>query len=162
MEILDILVPVVFQLGLTLGVGASTFALTFYILATKDGTIDDSEKHLMHAVYTVLRVGMGLIALGLLGSLLGGYLAGDAVYWMFWTLLIVITLNAILMTKHMMPMQYGPVLAGGSWYSLFFLDVLPFSSTSYPMLLLYYAGFLVLFYLGFSYIKKLNKPAQTA
>lgn len=53
------------------------------------------------------------------------------------------------MTKHLMPMRFGPVLAGGSWYSLFFVNTLPLAATPYPALLLYYGAFLALFFIVF-------------
>src|SRR3989344_248309 len=65
MESFAIVVQVIHQIGLTLGVGSSTFALIFYIKVLEDHQIDASEKNLMHAVYTVLRIGMVLIVLAL-------------------------------------------------------------------------------------------------
>ena len=135
MELVSTLTRLVFDVGLTLGVGSSTFALTFYFLSQTDGVVDPSERRFMHAVYAILRIGMIAIALGLIMSLfspdLAGIGKGETVrYGLFWALLAVITINAILMSKHLMPMRYGPVIAGGSWYALFLVNSLPVLATS--------------------------------
>lgn len=158
-ETLFAITQVLHQMGVTFGVGASTFALTFFINALEDGVIDPSERRFMHIVYVVLRIGMTLITLSLL--LLGAvaFFSKDIaallspLYLMEWTLVGVIIVNAILMTKHLMPMRFGPVLAGGSWYSLFFVNTLPLAATTYPMLLVFYAAFLVLFFTVFTAVK---------
>ena len=150
---LFILFDLLFSIGITLGVGASTFALLFYIRALEDGTIDASEKRFMHTVYIVLRIGMGLMVFGLLATLLSNQVSITAPYLMQWTLLGIITGNAILMSYHFMPMRFGPILAGGSWYSLFFVTALE-PNIPYSILLAYYGIFLVLFYVIFTHIKR--------
>lgn len=165
---METIVSLIFDIGLTLGVGSSTFALLFFILALRDGVIDDSEKRLMHAVYAVLRIGMVLIVLGLASSLLFGthpaLLTGgmslSGQYLMQWTLMGVIVVNAILMTKHLMPMKYGPTLAGGSWYSLFLVSSLPLVSHPYWQIFIGYLLFLVVFYLVFNYLKNKYVPTK--
>ena len=155
-ETLLAITHVLYQMGITFGVGASTFALTFFINALEDGVIDPSERRFMHIVYVVLRIGMTLITLSLLSFYAIAFFSKDistllsTTYLMEWTLIGVIIVNAILMTKHLMPMRFGPVLAGGSWYSLFFVTVLPLAATPYPALLLYYGVFLVLFFIVFT------------
>jgi len=146
-------IDIVFSLGLTLGVGSSTFALIFFIKSLKDGTIDQVERSFLHVVFTVLRIGMVLIAAGL-----GGFLLLDAVpeptaYLAECALLFVIVVNAILMDKRIMSMRFGPIIAGGSWYSLFLVTKLPVYAYSYVMLVAAYVVFLVAFYFVFHTIK---------
>ena len=161
MEIIGLLLGIIFAIGLTLGVGSSTFALTNFIVALQDGVIDDSEKRLMKVVYVILRIGMGLLAFGLIVPiLLYGIEIVDTQYLMAILLLVIITVNAILMTKRTMPMQYGPVLAGGSWYSLFLLTELPFYGVALPVLAFYYVAFVVVFYFVFEAIKKKYLPQK--
>ncbi len=155
-------------MGITFGVGASTFALTFFINALEDGTIDPSERRFMHIVYVVLRIGMILITLSLLsfaGIVLfagGGISAlSSPLYLMEVTLIGVIIINAILMTKHLMPMKFGPVLAGGSWYSLFFVTALPLAATPYPILLIFYGAFLALFFIVFTRVRNYFTHSDT-
>jgi hypothetical protein len=152
METLQIITPILLTIGQTLGVGASTFALLFYIMATQDGVIDSSEKRFMRAVYVVLRIGMVIIATALVLK----YLAGTAttpIYLMQLTLLGIITLNAFLMSKRLISMRIGPVLAGGSWYSLFLISTLPLNNVSLGKIFIGYCIFLVFFYASFSFIK---------
>ena len=154
MDFLQIITPILFTIGQTFGVGASTFALLFYIMATQDGVIDSSEKRFMRAVHVVLRIGMVVIAVALgLKFILGT--AITPVYLMQIILLGVITLNAFLMTKRLISMRFGPVLAGGSWYSLFLVSALPLSDFSFTKIAIGYCIFLVLFYALFSLIKSL-------
>ena len=113
----------------------------------------------MHIVYVVLRIGMILITLSLLSFGAIAFFSKDIaalsspLYLMEVTLIGVIILNAVLMTKHVMPMKFGPVLAGGSWYSLFLVTALPFAATLYPTLLIFYGAFLVLFFVVFTAVK---------
>lgn len=146
----EIITDVIYTLGLTLGVGSSTFALIFYIRALEDGVIDDSEKRFLHTVFVVLRIGMILIFIGLVLFLFTSTPQPLAQ----WFLLGVITLNAILMQMRKMPMKFGPVIAGGSWYSLFFVSRTPIVTLEPIILAATYLCFLVIFYLVFSYLKK--------
>lgn len=161
MELISLILGLIFRIGVTLGVGSSTFALTNFIVALRDGVIDEGEKRMMHVVYVVLRIGMALIAIGLIVPLfVFGLEILTPQYLMVLTLLGIITLNAILMSKKLMPMRYGPVIAGGSWYAIFFAVELPLYAVSYPMLLLYYGVFLVVFFLSFEAIKKVFLPPK--
>ncbi len=155
-------------MGVTFGVGASTFALTFFINALEDGAIDPSERRFMHIVYVVLRIGMTLITLSLLSFGAIALLTSadisalfSPLYLMELTLIGVIIVNAILMTKHLMPMKFGPVLAGGSWYSLFLVTVLPLAATPYPMLLIFYGAFLALFFIVFTRVRNYFTHSDT-
>ena len=105
MEISANLLVILHQMGITFGVGSSTFALLFYIKALEDGEIDPSEKNFLHGVYFVLRLGMLFIFLSLLllGLLWwsGGQAAElwGAVYLFKWIALAVIFINAINITR---------------------------------------------------------------
>lgn len=145
-----ILTEIIFSLGLTLGVGSSTFALIFFIRALEDGVVDPTERKFLGTVFVVLRIGMALLFLGLLLSLM----LPAALPLPLWLLLGVITVNAVLMDRHIMPMQYGPVLAGGSWYSLFFVSRTPLGELSLLILIPLYVAFLLVFYGVFTYLKK--------
>lgn len=170
METLFMIIQILHQMGITFGVGASTFALTFFVNALSDGTIDQSERRFLHIVYVVLRIGMILITLSLLSFgaivlLSGGGIStlSSPLYLAELTLIGIIIANAILMTLHKMPMKFGPVLAGGSWYSLFFVTALPLADLAYPVLLLWYGAFVVLFFLVFTLIKNhFTRPAQSS
>lgn len=161
MELFTLITLFLFKLGITLGVGSSTFALTFYFAALRDGKIDESERRFLHIVYFILRIGMTLIATGLALSLLGEpILEHPQTYLFAWILLGIITLNAIGMTLRFMPMKYGPVIAGGSWYSLFFLTSLPAHLAAPEFLVGIYIVFLVFVYLLIQTLKKYLIPAR--
>ena len=159
---------VLHQMGVTFGVGASTFALTFFINALEDGNIDPSERRFLHIVYVVLRIGMILITLSLFSYGAMAFFSGNIaalsspLYLMELTLIGIIIINAVLMTYHKISMKIGPVLAGGSWYSLFFVTALPFAGFSYTAFLLYYAAFLILFFVVFGAVKNhfAQKPSM--
>jgi len=157
------IVNILHDMGITFGVGASTFALTFYINALMDGVIDTSEKRFLHVVYVLLRLGMTLITLALLSTLVAVWVLSGAapvelfqspLYAMEWTLMGIIIINALLMTAHKMPMSIGPVLAGGSWYSFFLVSSLPLAAFSYSTLLALYGAFLVIFFGAFTFLKR--------
>ncbi len=139
MSMLNVLSEIVFTIGLTLGVGSSTFALIFYIQSLKDGTIEPIERRFLKTVFIVLRIGMILIGAGIVLIFLtsGVLLVPELV------LLSIITLNALLMAYHRMPMQFGPVIAGGSWYSLFLYAKTPLGEIPNVYLLPIY-GFVLL------------------
>jgi len=154
MDTFILITSLVLTIGQTFGVGASTFALIFYIMATQDGVIDTSERRFMGAVYIVLRLGMVLIALALLGRLFIG-IPLDSMGIIQWLLLGIITLNAVLMSIHKMPMRFGPVLAGGSWYSFFLVGALPLGLLPLSVLIFLYVVFLCLFYLTFTILRNM-------
>ncbi len=151
---LEAIVHIIFTVGLTMGVGSSTFALIFYIRALEDGVIDTSEKRFMQAVYAVLRISMILLGASLLGEL---FTKTDVIPQseVLALLLGIITVNAILMTKRMMPMRFGPVLAGGSWYSILLVsEITALTSYGYLVLLALYLLFLTFFYVVFQSLKE--------
>ncbi len=155
---LTALVDVIFNIGLTFGVGSSTFALIFYIIALEDAVIDASEQRFMHAVYVMLRVGMALLFVALL---LNAFIHPSILPTplVLLVLLGIITINAVLMTRRIMPMWFGPVLAGGSWYSLFLVSKTPLHQVDYTFLIIEYICFIALFYIVFTYLKNKFAPA---
>lgn len=152
------MIDFIFTVGLTFGVGASTFALIFYVQALRDGVMDSSERGFLHSVFVVLRIGMILVGIALLATFITER-AFTNVQSTQLALLIIITLNAILMTLKKMPMKLGPVLAGGSWYSLLIVSKTPITEQSVPMLVGIYIVFLVVFYFVFHFIRR--KLSQT-
>lgn len=153
MEVIYILLAFIQSIGVSLGVGASTLAVLNYLVALKDGNIDPSERKLMHTVYTVLRVAMGVIlaTLFLQGALLAStygveYFRPFVIF--AWIIVIVLYLNAVLMTKHLMPRSIGPSLQASSWYTLaglYFLSSIGATHFSYTE---YFIGYLSVFILA--------------
>lgn len=124
MEIIIILLSIAQSIAISLGVGASTLAIINFFVAINDGDISTDERKLMGVVYIVLRVAMGAILVTSL--LLALYHAADhgladyltAYKAALWTLIAVLFVNAILMTKHLISSTFGPAIQAGTWYTL--------------------------------------------
>ena len=142
-----------YTIGLTLGVGSSTFALIFYIDALADGVVDPSEKRFLRIVYHVLRIGMLSIFLALGGTVAKDGLDAFFLHGVEWFLLSIIFMNAVLMHYRIMPMRFGPVLAGGTWYSLFVVSKTSIETSGLVFIIFLYSLFLFLFYIVFHYFK---------
>ena len=130
-----------------LGVGSSTLAIAGFLVALKDGQIDESERRMLGVIYYALRVAMGMIALSLLG--LGLLYPGAIVSTpMIWLLLAVLLLNSLLMTKHWISFRLGPALQAATWYTLGFVLVIEAFSlvqlTYFNFALLYVADIAIL------------------
>lgn len=147
---MDTFVRILFEIGLTLGVGSSTFALIFYIRALEDGIVEDSERRLMHSVYIVMRIGMALLGITLCYALIT---APSLQTLTSFVLLLIVAINALLMHLNRMPMRFGPVIAGGSWYMLFFVETTPVLSFGIMGALFVYLLFLCIFYVVFQIVK---------
>lgn len=152
MEIAYIAVAILQSIAVSLGVGSSTIAITQFFSAIADGNIDETERRMMGVVYFVLRIAMGLITVtslaqaGIIYSFVGlGYFNPFTVG--LWVVIVVLFLNAVLMTKHLMPSKFGPGIQAGSWYTLgilFAMVPLGLTSFSYVQFALVYAGILIL------------------
>ena len=152
--VFDIVLDLVFSMGLTFGVGASTFTLMYYISSLQDGVVDDAEKRFLHIMYTVLRFGSGLLLVAIIAKIASSVLPLPHVLLMQATLLCIIATNAILMSYKLMPMQYGPTLAGGSWYYLMLVTQLQSLTLSLYALFVYYLLFICFFHVLYSQILK--------
>jgi len=110
-------------IGTILGVGGATLAEINIITALKDGRIDASEKALMHANYRTIRIGTAIIIL-----------SGILMVWMQYnlgntpvltdpkllfkdTLVILIIINAFLLTKRWVPLWLGSAISFTAWWS---------------------------------------------
>jgi len=118
-----VLAAILQSVAISLGVGCSTLAIVNFFVAIADGKIDENERKMMGIVYVLLRIAMILILLttGFIAvvALLGGsthYLTPFVMG--VWTLIAVLFINSVLMTKHIMPSNIGPALQAGTWYTL--------------------------------------------
>ncbi len=149
---MDFFIIFINTLGMTLGVGSSTYAITFFHQSIADGVIDDTEKRFLHTVYFLLRAGMILLFLSYAAQ---GYqitqgfhipvdtdtLAVQA------TFLAIIFANAVLMERRLIAMWLGPAIAGASWYSIFFASVLDMYHFPYSTLISWYCLLIIVFIL---------------
>lgn len=126
--LINLILYCVQQLGVALGLGAQTIMLAAYVIATRDGVIDDVEAQFLRATRRTLYVALSCIALSGL-AITALHLAGgqaDVVAfpaYLFKLLLIgvVIALTALL---HTLPETIAEGLLGGTWYALFLVHIL--------------------------------------
>lgn len=142
------------QLGMTLGVGASTFAVMLYIVANADGRLDESERVFMRAIYVTLRIGLYLIIASGIAITGAHVLAGDValierpIFLFKWLLIAVLLGNGVLMQRSILNRTVGGTIAGGSWYALFATHTLALDLGWVPLFGLY-ALWLALFAVAF-------------
>lgn len=110
-------------IGISLGVGCSTVAITSFFVAIGDGNISPEERKMLGVVYILLRVAMILILVTTAILALMNFSSGFAGHFTpfvisRWVLIIVLFVNAVLMTKRLMPSNFGPAIQAGSWYTL--------------------------------------------
>lgn len=146
------LMAIIQSFAISLGVGSSTLAIASFFVAISDGKIDDTERRMMGIVYIVLRIAMVLILVTTLILLSYKYamvgLGGMSAFH-FGQLLAIIVLfvNAMLMTAHLIPSNFGPAIQAGNWYTLGTLSaLLPLGITgfTFTQFLLAYVTWLVL------------------
>ncbi len=140
MEILFILTAILQSVAIALGVGSSTIAIVNFFVAIADKNIEPTERKMMGVTYAILRVAMVMIFLTTTALTLFGYYQftsgtispyGIA----FFILILVLYINAILMTKRIMPSTLGPSLQASTWYTLGILSsLLPLGLTNFTLL----------------------------
>lgn len=123
MDLIIILLTILQSVAIALGVGSSTLAISNFFVAIADGEIDKTERKMMGVVYIVLRVAMGLILTTTAFLTALRYVQFGVDYFTpfvvgLWILIIMLFVNAFLMTKHIMPSSMGPALQAASWYTM--------------------------------------------
>jgi hypothetical protein len=125
MNELIIALSIIQTVSVSLGVGSSTIAILNFFQAIRDGVIDAAERGMMGVTYIVLRIAMVLIltttvlltGFGIVGSsttFITTYISAQL------ALIGVLFINAILMTKRLMPSTLGPAIQASTWYTLGF------------------------------------------
>ncbi len=123
--------------GTILGVGGATLAEIFYLSAVKHGKPGAGEKRLMHANYKMLRVGLALAVLSGI-ALIWYWVSVEGNPWPLespkvWVkdiMVLVIIINAVLISKRWVPMWLGASLSFTSWWGATLLGAwreIPFS-----------------------------------
>ena len=150
MEMIFVIASVLQSIGVSLGVGCSTISIINFFVALADGKIEESERKMMGVAYILLRVAMVII---LLTTALLAYIAlqknAIELYSAFsvgvWTLVVVLYVNAVLMTKHIMPSTVGPALQAGTWYTLgVIMALVPLKLTNFTYFQFLFAYFAVI------------------
>jgi hypothetical protein len=123
MEIIFVLMSILQAVAISLGVGCSTVAITSFFAAIGDGTISPEERKMLGVVYVLLRIAMWVIVGSSAVLALMHFNSGFAYHFTpfvvsRWVLIAVLFLNATLMTKRIMPSNFGPAIQAGTWYTL--------------------------------------------
>jgi hypothetical protein len=151
MELSILLFKVIQAFGISLGVGASTMAITNFFYAIADGIIDERERNFLGVNYIVLRVAMGIILVtSLITMVMGYFYQGDAYFTPYVAAQAILTavlfVNALLMTIKVMPSTFGPAIQAGSWYTLGFMAALysqGFNEFNFLVFVLGYISFVI-------------------
>ena len=165
-----IIFSIIQAISISLGVGSSTIAILNFFQAIKDGKIDPIERSFMGVTYIVLRIAMIVILLTTIGLAMFGYYESGISYITSYViaqifLIIVLFLNATLMTLRIMPSTFGPAIQASSWYSLGFILALSqqgleeFSFITFSLL---YVGLIVVATLAIGAVMKYQKSKLAA
>lgn len=125
-----LLLVITHVIGTVLGVGAATFAEIFLIKSLRDGEMDPHESSTLRTVYWVMRIGLVLAVVSGFGFLLLYRLEGHANYlynealWAKMVIILVLMVNAWLLTAHRIPMWLGSALSFTSWYAALIIGFL--------------------------------------
>jgi hypothetical protein len=123
MEMIYVLLAILQVVAISLGVGCSTVAISSFFVAIADGNINPEERKMLGVVYVLLRVAMVLILLTttvlfFMAPIEGGIITSLTFVMTRFVLVAALFINALLMTKHIMPSSFGPAIQAGTWYTL--------------------------------------------
>ncbi len=146
-----IIFSIVQAISISLGVGSATIAILNFFQAIKDGMIDPAERSFLGITYIVLRVAMIMILLTTISLAMFGYYQTGSDYITSYviaqiSLILILFVNATLMTLHIVPKALGPAIQASSWYSLGFILALAqqglggFTFTTFTLL---YVGLII-------------------
>ncbi len=146
------LVTIIQTQAVSLGVGGSTLAIINFFSAIADGKIDETERRMMGIVYVVLRVAMVLILVTTLLLVSFEYSAVELFNLSVTSqgqllALLVLFVNAMLMTARLVPSTFGPAIQAGSWYTLgtlTALQVLDFNGFTFGQFFMGYLTWIIL------------------
>jgi hypothetical protein len=149
-DVLSLLLYCVQQLGVMLGVGAQTVILVSYLLAARDGTIDQKEEQFSRVVVQVLKFGFYfIVASG--AAITCMHLAAGQIEIVFtpafvfkWVLIGVIGAVTFMVGRAPFMHFFWEGILGAHWYALFVIHVVA-PLTTWPDLIVLY----VLWALGF-------------
>jgi len=127
-------------IGTILGTGGATVAELQITKALKDKKVSSDEKALMHVNYGMIRVGMGLLLISVIGMFWyfynqgSNYLFTTEKLWIKDLMFAMIFLNAIALHKRWVPLWLGASTSFTSWWGATLLGLagtLPYSFTTY-------------------------------
>ncbi len=127
-------------IGTILGAGGATLAELNIATALRDGKVGDEERALMHANYTLIRVGMAILFVSIIAMLWYHLSQGNmfiitseklwAKYLMFGAIIV----NAVALSRRWVPLWLGASISFTSWWGATLLGLagrLPYSIEMY-------------------------------
>lgn len=127
-------------IGTILGTGGATIAEFQISKALADKRISSDERALMHANYAMIRVGMVIIGLSVIGMFWYHLNAGNSfIYlseklWIKDVMFLMIILNAVALHKRWVPLWLGASISFTSWWGATLLGLagrLPYDFVTY-------------------------------
>ena len=166
-EILDLVLYCLQQIGVMIAVGAETIILISYIVTMRDGRVEEAEARFAKAVRKALGVGLGLIALsGLaivavhasLGQLEVVFSPAFVFKW-----LLILLLACFYFAQQGKPYRhfFFEGFAGATWYALFLVHILA-PITSWGILFGLYAGLAAVFVAVWTGVVYAMRPQTTS
>src|SRR3989344_4056117 len=153
MDVPNLILYSIQQLGVMFAVGAQTIILVAYLLAIRNGTVDEQEERFAKAVKRVLFVGLFFIIVsGLAITALELFAAHQPVvlspaYLFKWCLIGFGVMLALATWGNSLPKGLLEGVVGATWSALFAVHILAPVAT-WPQLLMLYVVWLILFVLG--------------
>lgn len=127
-------------IGTVLGTGGATIAEFQITKSLSDKRISPDERALMHVNYRMIRVGMAIILLSVIGMFWYHLSAGNMwiltseKLWIKDVMFVMILINAVLLTKRWIPLWLGASISFTSWWGATLLGLagrLPYSFETY-------------------------------
>ena len=149
-------------LGAVLGAGGSAVAEVQITRALKDGTVSKDESYLMHANYTLIRIGMVLVILSGIILILWNINIGNdwalksPKLWIKEIMMVVIIFNAYALSKHWTPLWLGSAISLTSWWGATTIGVLNGMSYSFIQFLIGYIVAIGIVAIIISFVKKIS------
>lgn len=139
MEIYTILITL-HVIGTILGTGGATLAEFQIMRSLKDKKVSNDERALMHVNYGMIRVGMAILLVSVIGmiwyfySIGSNHLLTSEKLWIKDLMFVMIFVNAIALQKRWVPLWLGASVSFTSWWGATLLGLaghLPYTFSTY-------------------------------
>lgn len=127
-------------IGTILGAGGATIAEFQIVRALRDKKVSDEERALMHINYRMIRVGMALILVSVIGMFWyhlregNEFILTSEKLWIKDLMFVAILVNAVALHKRWVPLWLGASISFTSWWGATLLGLagrLPYSFETY-------------------------------
>lgn len=151
---------VIHALGAALGAAGVTFAELFYTKAVVDGKIDSCEKkHILHTLWA-LRWGVSSTVFANVALVVVEYFIPDgaqtvltAPFWMQHTLMVIVLIAGLLISRNAIPWWIGSSAAFTAWWMMLAIDMARGIPMNYIGLVVLYVIMTLAVATGFSYAR---------